>query len=91
MHLPLEHKNSSFSHVGAVRCDSADLNHGHVGYYPARFHQSSEMKILLHLTTIEFIRVVATVINAVTSLRQVQTHPVVEAAKRSGGWTLELP
>lgn len=43
------------------------------------------------LTAVEFIRVVAAVIDPITPLRHLQTHAVVLAAEHSGGRTLELP
>lgn len=42
-------------------------------------------------TAVQFIRVVATVVDAVTPLQHLQTHAIVLAAESSGRRTLELP
>lgn len=44
----------------------------------------------LKLTAVEFIAVVATVVDTVTSFRERQTHAIVEAAELPGGRTLEF-
>lgn len=44
----------------------------------------------LKLTAVEFITVVATVVDTVTSFRERQTHAIVEAAELPGGRTLEF-
>lgn len=42
-------------------------------------------------TAVQFIRVVATVVDAVAPLRHLQTHAIILAAESSGRRALELP
>lgn len=79
-----------------LTCGSSSMglcggNRGCVSYHHAQFHQSTQKPTFIYLTTVELIRVVTTVINTIASLGHMQTDAVVEAAKHSGGRTLELP
>lgn len=88
MHRPLAHRNSSFSHVGTVGdvsvCETPQLAKAEATRVPTAIYMTPQ------LTTVQFIRVVAAVIDAVTPLRHLQTYTIVLAAENSAGRTLEL-